>query len=456
MVLWSGAQNTDTKARQGSGAVRFGSTPGIRERGLTAADAGDSVDLGRRHRPDYWLVILCLLMLVIGLVVVYSISPALAEAAHTSQSHYVQRQLVAIGLSLVAFIVTAKIPLGMTRKLYKPLLVLAAVATLIAIIMPVDPNYPAHRWVRLGSFSFQSVELLKFAILVALAGFLAERARRGLLSDFRATIRPMLIVAAVLVVVVAGPGALHAQSDLGSTAVIIAMMAAMAFVAGMPLRFLAIGAVVLVVGFILVVLPSGYRRDRVSSFLNPEAGCSQAAGYQACQALIAVGSGGVVGLGLGRSVQAYGYLPEAANDSIFAIYAEKFGFVGTALLLGIITAFLGRIKSIAERAPDMFSRLVVAGVLAWLSVQTAINIGAMIGLLPLKGITLPFISYGGTSVVFAAAALGLVFQVSYYTSMRASRNVRSGQAHNGLGGSDDHSRDWRRQRGAYHPHPGGR
>ncbi len=398
-------------------------------------------------------------MLVIGLVVVYAISPALAEAAGTSQTHYVQRQLLAIGLSLVAFVAMARIPLGLVRRFYKPLLILAGVATLLALVMPVNPLYPAHRWVRLGSLSFQSVELMKFAVLIAMAGFLTERARRGLLSDFNQTIRPVLIAVGVLVIVVAGPSAIHAQSDLGSTAVIIAMMATMAFVAGMSLKKLAIGVAILAIGFILVVIPSNYRRDRVTSFLHPDAGCQQAAGYQACQALIAVGSGGLAGLGLGRSVQAYGYLPEAANDSIFAIYAEKFGFIGTAVLLGIIVAFLSRIKSIAERAPDMFSRLIVIGILAWLSVQAAINIGAMIGLLPLKGITLPFISYGGTSVVFAAAAVGLVFQVSYYTSMRVSKTTGPDikpQQGNNRGGGNDNSHDWRRQRGAYHPNPGSR
>jgi cell division protein FtsW len=420
----------------------------------------ESTDLGRRHRPDYWLVILCMLMLSIGLVVVYAISPALAEAAGTSQTHYVTKQLIAIGLSIVAFVAMAKIPLGVIRKLYKPLLVLAAIATLIAMITPVNPLYPAHRWVRLGGISFQSVELLKFAILIAAAGFLAERARTRMLSDWQATIKPLLIAVSIIVVVVAGPGSLRAQSDLGSAAVILAMMAIMAFVAGMSIKKLLIGAGILAIGFILVVLPSDYRRDRLSSFMNPEQSCSQAAGYQACQALVAVGSGGLAGLGLGRSVQAYGYLPEAANDSIFAIYAEKFGFLGVTVLLGIMVAFFSRMKSIAERAPDSFSQLVVIGVLAWLSVQACINIGAMIGLLPLKGITLPFISYGGTSVIFAAAAVGLVFQVSYYTAMRAPRIRNPGSRQDGGKTNErsryDDSRNGRRQRGAYHPNPGSR
>jgi cell division protein FtsW len=135
----------------------------------------------------------------------------------------------------------------------------------------------------------------------------------------------------------------------------------------------------------------------------------------------------MVGLGLGSSVQAYGYLPEAANDSIFAIYAEKFGFIGSIVLLAIFMAFFGRIKGIAERSTDDFTRLVVVGVLSWLSIQAMINIGAMIGLLPLKGITLPFISYGGTSVVFVSAAVGLVYQASQYTAFTVGRVTTESQ-----------------------------
>jgi cell division protein FtsW len=197
--------------------------------------------------------------------------------------------------------------------------------------------------------------------------------------------------------------------------VIVAMMVTMAFVAGLPLkRVLMIGAI-LAIGVILAISSTPYRRERLASYLKPEANC-QGSGYQACQAMIAVGSGGMIGLGLGSSVQAYGYLPEAANDSIFAIYAEKFGFVGSIVLLSLFVAFFARLRSIAERTADDFGRLIVIGVLAWLSIQTLINVGAMIGLLPLKGITLPFISYGGTSVVFVAAAVGLVYQISRYTA----------------------------------------
>jgi len=373
------------------------------------------LDLGRKHKPDYWLLILCAILLAIGLVVVYAISPALAQANHVGNSYYVGKQLVAIGLSLVAFFITAQIPLQWWRQAYKPLLVVAGLATLLALVMPVNPAYPAHRWVRLGTFSFQSVELLKFAVMIWLAGFLAERVKQGSLGTPEATLKPLLIALGAIGVVVAG-----IQSDLGSTGVIIVMMATMAYIAGLPMRrIMMIGGVVLI-GLILAVSAIPYRRARLEAYLHPSSNC-QSTGYQACQALIAVGSGGIIGLGLGSSVQAYGYLPEAANDSIFAIYAEKFGFIGSVALLAVFVAFFARLKSIAERLPDDFSRLLVIGVLAWLSVQALVNIGAMIGLLPLKGITLPFISYGGTSVVFVAAAVGLAFQASQYAAFVAPR-----------------------------------
>lgn len=375
----------------------------------------DALDLGRKHRPDYWLLILCAGLLAIGLIVVYAISPALARANHVSANYYVSKQLIAIGLSLVAFIITAQIPLKWWRQAYKPLLIVAALATTMALLLPVNPAYPAHRWVRLGTFSFQSVELVKFAVMLWFAGFLALRIQQGLINSSQKTLRPLFIALFIVGIVIAG-----VQSDLGSTGVMVAMMATMAFVAGMPFkRIILIGSVIMI-GAILAISATPYRRARLEAFMHPTANC-QSSGYQACQALIAVGSGGIIGLGLGSSVQAYGYLPEAANDSIFAIYAEKFGFVGSVVLLAVFVAFFARLKTIAERLTDDFSRLVVVGVLAWLSVQAFINIGAMIGLLPLKGITLPFISYGGTSVVFVAAAVGLVFQASQYTSYTTPR-----------------------------------
>lgn len=400
--------------------------------------------LGRRHRPDYWLLAITVMLLTIGLIVIYSLSPALSAIGHVSSNYYVVRQLIAIGLGLGVFVIAARIPIAKWQQLSRPLLLLASIATILSVIMPVNPDYPAHRWVRLGSFSFQSVELLKFALLIWLAGMLAVAIERGTIKNVQTTLKPVVIALAVVGVVVVG-----IQSDLGSMGVILAIMGAMLLVAGMPLKRLLMICAIILVCLVIAVLAIPYRRARLIAYLHPSSNCQQSAGgYQACQALIAVGSGGMAGLGLGSSVQAYGYLPEAANDSIFAIYAEKFGFVGAVVLLGIFIGLFTRLKNIAAHSTDNFSRLLVVGIFTWLSVQSIINIGAMIGVLPLKGITLPFISYGGTSVIFVLAAMGLVFQVSHYTAYGSGMGQRNSERAN-----YDNSANRRRLGGTYHSDP---
>jgi cell division protein FtsW len=404
----------------------------------------------RRHRPDYWLVVLAIFLVAIGVTVVYAISPALGATNGGSGAHYVSRQLIAIGLSIAAFFVTARVPLRLWQRWQLPLLIIAGVGTLIALVTPVNVLYPAHRWIRVGGLSLQSVEILKFALIISLASFFAVRMQRGELGSVERTFKPLGILVLVLMVVVAGPQALHGQSDLGSMAVIIAMIGAMAVIAGMPMRRLVLIGAALALLVVFVISISPYRRARLTSFVHPD--CLTASGYQACQAITAVGSGGIIGQGLGGGASGYGYLPEAQNDSIFAIYAQKFGFVGVMVLLGLFATLFTRLRLLIERASDDFSRLVVTGILAWLSVQLIINVGAMIGLLPLKGITLPFISYGGTSVLFVGAALGLVFQISHYTSFNARNVQRTG----GQKVNHEDSDDRRRVRRAYHPDSGSR
>lgn len=401
----------------------------------------------RRHSPDYWLLILTLALAALGVVVVYSISPALEVEKGVDGNQYVMRQLIALGLGLAVFAVAASIPFKRWRQLYKPLLVIAGFATLLALILPVNADYPAHRWIRIAGFSFQSVELLKFAGLMWLASFLAWRMGEGKMADMSKTLKPLFFVFLACGVVVAGM-----QSDLGSFGVIVAMMAVMAFAAGLPMKRIVVFGGIVIIALTVLIASTPYRRDRLTSFLNPESNCLTS-GYQACQALIAVGSGGMVGLGLGNSVQAYGYLPEAENDSIFAIFAEKFGFLGVVAFLGLFAAFFTRIKRIMERAPDDFTRFVVLGILVWLSAQTIINIGAMIGLLPLKGITLPLVSYGGSSVLMVMAALGVVFHISRYTLYNIPE---AGSSHNTGGSAYEDNRNRRRVGGSYYPGPGRR
>lgn len=393
----------------------------------------------RRHRPDYTLILFSVILMVIGLIVVYAISPGLAAQKNVGENYFVTKQVVTVLLGVVSFIVVSQIPFKYWLRLRRPLIIMAVIATLAALIMPVSPDYPAHRWIRIGGQSLQSVELIKFALTICLAAFLSDRIKDSSLSDTNKTLKPLLILLAVLGVVVAG-----AQQDLGSTGVLVAMMAAMVYVAGLPMkRVMQIGGIIMI-GTVLAIMSSGYRRDRILTYLHPEQDC-QNAGYQACQALIAVGSGGIAGKGLGHGAQAYGYLPEASNDSIFAIIAEKFGFIGTSIIIALFIGLFSRIKHILERAPDNFTRLMVAGILAWLSTQTLINIGAMIGLLPLKGITLPFISAGGTSVIFVTAAIGLVFQVSRYTTFGINTDTER-PSHEG-------TIDWRRDRRPHYANP---
>lgn len=387
----------------------------------------------RRHKPDYWLVLLASAMLSIGLVVVYSISPGVSALRGVSENYFISKQLIAIALGVTAFIVLSKVPYTKWRDFVLPLCVISLAASLAVLVFGEEVN-GAKRWIQFGGMSFQPAEMVKFTLMIAAADLLARAKSQNTLDSFDKTIKPLGIALGLIAVII---GIL--QSDLGSTVVMASMLIAMMFVAGVPLeRMLKIGLVI-AVGAALLILPSSYRRDRVMTFLNPAADC-QNEGYQSCQALIAVGSGGMFGLGLARSVQAYGYLPEATNDSIFAIYAEKFGFIGVALLLTIYIVFFSRILRIIERAPDDFSRLMMVGMLVWFSVQAAINIGAMLGLLPLKGITLPFISYGGTSLLFVTGALGIAFQVSRYSSL--TNQVKSGEA----------NEDYAYRRGQRRPH----
>jgi cell division protein FtsW len=409
--------------------------PNQRRRSAATADRSGQ----RRHRPDYMLIILSVLLLVIGLVVVYAISPGLAAQKHVSDNYYVTKQIIAVSLGIFSFLLVSQIPIRWWRRMQIPLITTATAAA-VAVRLFGERVNGAYRWIQIGGLSFQAVELIKLALIVWLAVFLSDRIKQGTLNDAQKTFKPLLIALVLLGVVVA-----KLQSDLGSTGVLVVMMAAMCFVAGLPLRRVAAIGGIIIIGTILLVSTSPYRRDRLLTFMHPERDCLNA-GYQACQALIAVGSGGLVGKGLSHGAQAYGYLPEAANDSIFAIMAEKFGFVGIVLLLCLLMGLFARIKNILERAPDNFSRLMVAGILAWLSTQALINIGAMIGLLPLKGITLPFISYGGTSVVFVTAAIGIVFQISHYTTFGINTELESERNNN------EGATDWRRDRRPHYAH----
>jgi cell division protein FtsW len=377
-------------------------------RGRRTNYQADASGEGRKHRPDYVLVLLSMILASVGMVVIYSISPAIGALSGEEPLYYFTRHAIALGIGIIGMAVIYAVRMKHMLGLAYVLAALSVIGSILILIL----DGVAFRWIKIAGFSFQPSEMMKLGLLLWLAYFLTRQKMAGKLRSFKETLRPVLYVVASLGIVV-----VVLQRDLGSMLVLAAITGLMLFIASVPMRPLILLFAGLVALSAIAIASTPYRRDRFETFLNPERDC-QNEGYHACQALIAVGSGGLVGLGVGNSVQAYGYLPETPTDSIFAVYAEKFGFIGSVLIVGVVGLLLLRLFKIAGRSTSWEARLIVSGIIAWLGVQSMINIGAMLGLLPLKGITLPFVSYGGSSLIFVFLALGVALRISCYTSMR--------------------------------------
>lgn len=385
--------------------------------------------IARRHRPDMLLLLFLSILLLLGLVVIYAISPALTArmgGENLDQNMFMYRQLVYLGLGSAAFTATALVPISFWTKMQGKLLVGAIILGALPFLLQATPiglcANDACRWIDLGFISFQPAEIMKFALVIFLAGFLAVRSQQGKLNDLHETLIPAGLILLVMAIVVIG-----LQKDLGTGITIVAIVMTMLFVAGMKAKLLALAVAGCMVLGTVFTLIAPHRIERILTFVQHEDSTSDAMGYHINQALIAVGSGGLTGKGLGQSVQAFGYLPEAANDSIFAILAEKFGFLGTVAVLAVFAALFMRILAIMDHTADPMLRLIVAGVFGWVFSHTVVNIGAMLGIFPLTGITLPFVSFGGTSLLFMLSALGLVFQISRYTNhSKPSDNQKRG------------------------------
>ncbi len=361
------------------------------------------------HAPDYLLALAVFVLLSIGLVVIYSISPILSHklVGSADRNFYFLNQIKYIALGMVVWIAAAQIRFDLWKRL-APYLMGVAIFTTLLLFTPLRSHaYGATRWVDLGPFSFQPAEILKIALIFYLASWLQKRAED--IDSFWDTIVPfsvMVGVASFVIVVL--------QKDMGTMMVVALSCLAMIFAAGIRLKHLAglltVGATL---GWISII-SFQHRLDRLATFLDPSRD-PQGTGYHVNQALIAIGSGGLLGLGLGKSIQVYGYLPEAANDSIFAVVAEEFGLFGSLAVISLFGFVALRGFLIARDSQDMFARLTAVGISSWLLWQAAINIGAMIGLLPLTGIPLPFISYGGTSLIISLFGAGVLVNISKFT-----------------------------------------
>lgn len=385
----------------------------LRERRRVGPQGGAGRELGRRHRPDYILALCIIMLLAIGLVVIYSVSPAISAqlGSEVNPNHFMYRQVRFLLIGVAVFLAASHIPLKFWAFVQKYIIWFAVISFFFLLVPALSLEYGgATRWVHIGPINYQPAEILKFGLVFAMASFFAMRVKNGTLNDSKTSSAFLGIMALIALEVVI------LQKDLGTMIPIVAIMLMMLYLSGVSMkRFVMVAGIIGVAG-ILAIAGAGHRRARVLTFLNPDADTS-GSGYHINQALIAVGSGGMFGKGLGQSVQAYGYLPEAANDSIFAIMAEKFGFVGLMAVFAIYGALLFRMLAIVHRAPNSYLKFVAGGIFAWMSVQAFVNIGAMLSIMPLTGVTLPLLSFGGTSLVFMMAALGVVFHISRYTTL---------------------------------------
>ena len=327
-------------------------------------------------------------------------------------------QLRSVIISVIAFFLAFKlIPYRFLRRFARPLIIIAIALSVLLWILALAGSSLAKcelgecRWYSLGPISFQPAEFLKLALIIYLADFLTRKREEGTIGKFREFWLPLIIVcgASLGLVVVA-------QGDLGTGVALVSIIFGMLLVSGVPTRqYLIMVAIVLAVA-VGAIATSSHRMQRIDAWIATITGSgSSDSTYHIENAILAIGTGGFTGVGIGNSVQATGYLPESINDSVFAIMGETFGFVGLFIVLAVFGALLLRTLKVADHTAATDERLVVIGVFSWTLAGVVVNIMAMTGLVPVTGITLPLISYGGTSMLFLAFALGLVLQISCYT-----------------------------------------
>lgn len=359
----------------------------------------------RANAPDYVFLSLVGVLVLFGMIVLSSASSVVSYEKFGS-SFYLVRHQILFGLlpGIILFLGMIRIPYGRWRKLALPFFAFALLLLILVLIPGIGVKLSGSRsWFGIGSFSFQPSEIVKLALIIYLALWLESR--RDRIRDFKSGFIPFAgivgIVAALILL----------QPDVGTLSIIGATVLFLAFIANVRMTHLlgALGVALLVLFIMVKIAP--YRTARFTAFAHPELD-PQGAGYQINQALLAVGSGGFFGVGFGHSRQKFRYLPEVTGDSIFPIIAEELGFFMTAGFILLIAMILWRMFRIARDAPDLFSHYMVVGIAGWFGIQAFVNIGAMLGILPLTGLPLPFVSYGGTALAIELAAVGIVGSIS--------------------------------------------
>ena len=389
------------------------------------------MSVNRKHKSDLVILFSTLGLMALGLIVIYAIGPMRANVLNNtygldySSDFFFLGQLRSVGLSILAFFAAFKfIPYKYIKKFSKPLMIVALVLSGILWILSLTGSSLAKcelgecRWFNLGSFSFQPAELLKLAMVVYLADFLARKKEEGSIGKWKEFWLPLIIVCGLSLFLV-----VITQGDLGTGVALISIILGMLLVSGVSAKQYLIMLALILGASVGAVATSSHRMERVDAWLTTlSGGESNDSTYHVENAMLAIGTGGMFGVGVGNSVQATGYLPESINDSVFAIMGETFGFVGLFLIILVFGIMLSRMLKVAEGTSGSDERLFIVGVFSWTLAQVVVNIMAMTSLVPVTGITLPLLSYGGTSMVFIAFAIGEVCQLSCYTSREVNKN----------------------------------
>ena len=361
---------------------------------------------GAQRKADYTLLSLFVILLLFGLVMLSSASSPVGHDRFADGYFFIKRQILyGVLPGLVLFFFFAKFSYHHLLKLGGAAYGLMLLLLLLVFIPGIGSslNTGAQSWISIAGFSIQPAEFAKIGLIVFFAAYLTKHGRK--LLDLKEGFLPAIAFGLFPILLVV------AQPDIGTVAILFAILLGMLFVAETQMSHMALLVTAGIIAMIFLALIAPYRAARLTVFLHPELD-PQGVGYQTNQALVAVGSGGVLGLGLGRSRQKFQYLPEVHADSIFAIIAEEMGLVVVLGFLALWGAITHRMYLLFQKTKDQFARLLIAGILTWFLGQSFLNIGAMLGILPLTGVPLPFVSHGGTALLVAMAAVGIVINIS--------------------------------------------
>ena len=366
------------------------------------------------------LALSTLALVALGLVMVFSATSVRSALASGDDYGFLRRQGMYVGIGLLLLWVLARVPYDRMRHVVGPLLV-GSFISLVLVLLIAEPINGARRWFSWGSFGLQPSELAKLALVLWLALYLS---RRPAPQTFRELMKPIGWVVLAMV------GLIFIEPDLGTTLSILVIVAALLLVSGTSLRLLA-SVTALAGGLVFAAIwLTPYRRERFFSFLDPWAD-PEGAGFQSVQALVAVGSGGWFGRGIGESVQKVHYLPEATTDMIFAVIAEELGLVGSLMTVSLYAVFGWAGFTIALRCADPFGKRLAVGLTALVLSQATLNLSAVLGLAPLTGVPLPFISFGGSHLISSLAAVGVVLNIARRDARQAARSLPDRSRGNG-------------------------